>query len=67
LEIETRGLDLSRDRLINLLLESRSAAEWLALLEDVPVAKAEAELRARLLSSIFPAERGAPSASSSGD
>jgi GT2 family glycosyltransferase len=60
LEIDNRGLDISRDQLINRLVKSRPAAEWLALFEKVPTAQAEAALRDNLLRRIFPGlDRGA--------
>ena len=60
LDIDNRGLDISRDQLINRLVESRPVAEWLALLEEVPTAQAEAALRESLLRRVFPGlDRGA--------
>jgi GT2 family glycosyltransferase len=60
LEIENRGLDISRDQLINGLVEIRPVAEWLALVEEVPIAEAEAALRKNVLQVVFPGlDRGA--------
>lgn len=64
-EIDNRGLDISRDQLINGLVGSRPVAEWLALLEEVPIAQAEAALRDRLLHRVFPGlDRGARASAS---
>ena len=45
MDIENRGLDVSRDRLINSLLESRPAEDWLALARGIPTAQVSAALR----------------------
>jgi len=65
LEIENGGLDVSRDQLINRLVESHPVAEWLGLVEKVPTAQAESALRANLIERLFPGlDRGAQTTSS---
>ena len=45
IHIENHGLDISRDRLINSVVESQPAEDWLALASGMPIAQAGATLR----------------------
>jgi GT2 family glycosyltransferase len=53
-DVENRGLDISRDRMINSVLEHRPAEDWLALARGIPVAQASAALREDLRRRILP-------------
>lgn len=53
-DVQNRGLDISRDRLVNSLLENRPAGDWLALAGGIPIAQASAALRESLRAQILP-------------
>ena len=56
-DVENRGLDISRDRMINSVLENRPAEDWLALAHGIPVAQASAALREDLRRRMSPGSR----------
>jgi O-antigen biosynthesis protein len=68
-EIENGGLPISRDHLINRLLQARPAAEWLALVEGTAPADVEASLRRQLAARLLPHGEGGEvaEASNAGD
>ena len=55
-DVENRGLAISRERLVDRMLETRAPIEWVALFNEVSVESARAQLRTLLTQQILPAD-----------